>query len=243
MKKFKIIIQARIGSSRLKRKMTLPFYEKNSLLETVIENLLFDFNAEDIVVATSNLPENNIIGEYCKKYNIDVFYGSENDVLSRFTEISKREKLDFLIRVCADNVFIQNNYIKDLIENYRGEDYISYFFSDGTPAIKTHSGFFTELVKCESLFKVKNLTKENLYREHVTNFIYEHEKMFNIKKLRIENEDIIRKIRLTIDDEVDFNLTKNIYERYRKSKVRKVEELITLNEKDKMLNQINKNTK
>jgi len=245
---YKIIIQARLGSTRLKNKMVRPFYEDLTLIEVILTNLLKDFNPSDIVLATSKQPENKVLGSISERFGVHVYYGSENDVLSRFIDVCNRDNLDFVVRICADNPFIQNSEIKKLIEEYDGEDYVSFFYSDNTPAMKSHSGFFTELVKSDSLRKVKELTDNEFYFEHVTNYVYENEDIFKIKKLKIKNEDDVKNIRLTIDDEDDFNLSKTIYKRYVENGLfltynTIVGSVITDNEKEKMIKQIEKNIK
>lgn len=245
---YKIVIQARLGSTRLKNKMILPFHGERKLIEVILHNLLEDFDPSEIVLATSNLPENKTLGDIASQLGITVYYGSENDVLSRFIEVGEKYNLDYVIRICADNPLIKNETIKELISNYENQDYIAYFYSDNTPSIKTHSGFFTELVSVKSLQKIKELTDDNFYYEHVTNYIYGNDNIFNIKKLNIQNEEDIRNIRLTIDDVNDFDLTKTIYQRYVDFNgdlhyTDIVSKLITHEEKDLMIKQINKNIK
>jgi len=213
---FKIIIQARLGSKRLPEKMLLPFFRKLSLLEVVILNLLEDFNKSDIILATSNNNENDKLVDICNKLGIESFKGSEQDVLSRFQTISVKKEIDFFIRACGDNPFIQNDKIKNLIKEYQNNefDYISYKILD-KPSIKTHSGFYTELVKTSALFKIK---KEKKYNEHVTNYIYENPHLFKLKFINEENDHIINNIRLTVDTLSDFNLCSKIYEKNNNNK-------------------------
>jgi spore coat polysaccharide biosynthesis protein SpsF len=177
------------------------------------------------------------------KYKIDFYKGSEDDVLSRFLNITNDKNLDFFIRLCGDNPFIQNESIINLIKNYNDEDYIAYFYKDETPSIKTHSGLFTELVSKKCINKVNELTIDNNYREHVTNYIYENIKEFKVKKLYIEDNNI-RDLRLTIDTIDDFNLCKSIYDRLNlniniENILRNIKDI----EKQRMINLIYKNKK
>ena len=49
---------------------------------------------------------------------IDSYRGCENNVLSRFVNISKNENADIIVRICADNPFIDHNEIDRLIKFY-----------------------------------------------------------------------------------------------------------------------------
>ena len=84
---------------------------------------------------------------------------------------------------------------------------------NGVPSIKTHYGFWTEYVTLNALKKVDSLTKDSLYHEHVTNFIYTHPEYFNFHLLDTPSILLTRnKIRLTIDTEADFKSAQTIYE-------------------------------
>jgi len=96
--------------------------------------------------------------------------------------------------------------------------------------------------------KIKELTDNEFYFEHVTNYVYENEDIFKVKKLKIKNEDDVKNIRLTIDDEDDFNLSQTIYKKYVENNSfltysNIVESVITDKEKEKMIKQIEKNIK
>jgi spore coat polysaccharide biosynthesis protein SpsF (cytidylyltransferase family) len=240
---FKIIIQSRVGSKRFPGKMLTNFYGNLTLMDIVIINLLKRFNSSDIILATSDSFDNNVLCDVVKKYNIECYRGSEDDVLSRFVDISNLKKIDFFIRVCGDNPFIDNSKIEHLINYFNGEDYISYFYEDGTPSIKTHSGFFTELVSTKCINRVNILSNDHFYREHVTNYIYDNPDIFNIKKININNDEI-RNIRLTIDTEDDFNLCRSIYTRISGDiSIDSVIRYITQKDKENMINLIYKNKK
>ena len=142
------------------------------------------------------------------------FRGSENDVLQRFIDAAKHYNTSRIIRICSDNPFLELKSIEKLVErgNSQNEaDYIS-FNIGGKPSIKTHYGFWTEYVTLDALKKVKQFTSEQLYHEHVTNYIYGNPDMFNVQW--IEGPDSIlthQDIRLTIDTPEDFENAQKIY--------------------------------
>ena len=214
MSKTKIIIQARTGSTRLPQKMILPFYENEGIFSLILNRLTSNFNKEDIILATSSNPNNDVLVEIAERYGVNYFRGSEDDVLQRFIDAAKEFKADNIIRVCADNPFLDVFYIELLLEKFEQFDcdYLSFMTSDGTPSIKTHYGFWAEAVKLSALEKVKSLTDEKLYHEHVTNFIYANRDKFDVNFFEIIPEiDRHKDIRLTIDTQVDFDVQKEIF--------------------------------
>ena len=72
-------------------------------------------------------------------------------------------------------------------------------------------GGFAEYVTVKALEKVAERTDENIYHEHVTNYIYTHPDLFGIKLIPIPTSLEHRKIRLTIDTLTDFQMQQTIY--------------------------------
>ncbi len=210
---FGIVIQARTGSTRLPNKMVLPFYNNKTLIEIVIENLLQAFPKQKIILATTTNAKDDILADTANTLGINIYRGSEENVLDRFVKTAEYYNLTHLIRVCADNPFLIRSQLQQLSDYGQNSnaDYVAYFFKNGLPSIKTHSGFFAEWVSVNALRKISALTNEKLYLEHVTNFIYSNSDLFLIEKLEISDEEFCGKVRLTIDTKDDFEICKNIY--------------------------------
>jgi spore coat polysaccharide biosynthesis protein SpsF (cytidylyltransferase family) len=208
-----IIIQARTGSTRLPGKMTRNFHNSSCLFEVCLNNLKHYFNKENILVATTLNPNDDTLVDLCRRNSIEFFRGSEDNVLLRFINAAEFKGWKNIIRVCADNPFLMADKIHPLINIIQKSkaDYAAYFFSDNTPSIRTHSGFFAEAVSLNALNLIARLTTEKIYLEHVTNYIYNNEDKFTLNKLNIEGESFIRKLRLTIDTEEDFKLAQSLF--------------------------------
>ncbi len=132
----------------------------------------------------------------------------------------------------------------------QNKDYIS-FDIKGSPSIKTHYGFWAELVTFEALKKVQSLTDEKLYREHVTNYIYENSDIFKVQFIEttIKNEILEQNFRLTLDTKEDFKTIKFVInELGKKPQDIRVEDVYNTIKNNKeiinnMLIQIEKNSK
>jgi spore coat polysaccharide biosynthesis protein SpsF (cytidylyltransferase family) len=210
------MLQARVGSTRLPQKMILPFFEDKNILELIILKLQQNFPEIPIVLATSKQSENDVLETIAKRMGCKVFRGSENDVLQRFIDAAETFQFDKVIRVCADNPFLDVAELHRLIsfvEKDQSFDYVS-FTINGNPSIKTHFGFWTEYVTLQALKKVNLLTDDSFYHEHVTNYIYGHDDSFLVKF--IEANPVLegkKNIRMTLDTLVDFNMLSEIYQK------------------------------
>lgn len=212
MSEIAIIIQARCGSTRLPNKMILPFFDDKSILEIIINRLSKKYKT---ILATTDSVKDDSLSALAKSNNVKVFRGSEENVLERYIGCAKTHGIDTIIRVCADNPFINIDLIDKLLGLYNGEDYCSFKYLDGKPTILGHLGLFCEITKLNTLIKVNKITNEKRYREHVTNYIYLNPKDFNIKlfdfPLQIPKYDGIR---LTVDTQEDFDLIKGLYKKF-----------------------------
>ena len=92
-----IIIQARLGSSRLPGKILKKIGDK-SVLEYLIDRLKRSRLAEQIIVATTNEKIDQKIVDVIKKLEINSFIGDELDVLNRYYQCAKKYKSSIIVR-------------------------------------------------------------------------------------------------------------------------------------------------
>ncbi len=208
-----IVIQARMGSTRLPGKILKPFHGKKVLLEIILENL-HRIKDVKIVIATSTDINNDKLECFLREKNELVYRGSENDVLERFIMAAETYHIDGIVRICSDNPFIDWHGITQLIEKAKNSDadYIGFRIND-TPSILTHFGFWGEYVTLSALKRVYATTKPgSLAHEHVTFHVYNHPIEYKCdwigcpEFLQGRND-----IRLTIDTEEDLLNAQEVY--------------------------------
>jgi len=124
-----IIIQARMGSTRLPGKVMRKIGNK-PMLYYMINQVKASKKANEIVVATTTLKEDDEIASYAESLGVKVYRGSELDVLDRFYNCMKGQKSKTIIRLCADSPFIDFNIIDDCISKFEKSDvdYLSKHF-------------------------------------------------------------------------------------------------------------------
>jgi spore coat polysaccharide biosynthesis protein SpsF (cytidylyltransferase family) len=212
MTKLGIIIQARTGSTRMPEKVILPFYKGQSILDLLLEKVKKLDNS--VVLATTINPSDDRICKLAEKHHVSVFRGSENDVLDRFIQAAVKYSFSKIIRVCADNPFLDLAEMRTLINkfSYSDADYLSFKLAGNKPSILTHFGFWAEAVGLDALEKAQKLTSERLYHEHVTNYIYSNPGLFKVKYLPADPLVLYRTdIRMTLDTPEDFEIQKQIF--------------------------------
>jgi len=228
-----IIVQARTGSTRLPNKMTMPLYEGKSLMQIVLQNLK-NQSRIPVFVATTVNPADDIICKISSEMGIEHYRGSEEDVLDRFIQTAQHFGLKYIIRVCADNPFFDVPSTLSLLNCCLMEnvDYCGFSMINNIPSIKTHIGLWGEAVTYDALVKASFLTTKEIYREHVTNFIYTHPETFKIKlKEAPFNLSGRTDLRFTLDTIEDFTLHSNLIARFA-DEISNINTLALVNEVD-----------
>ena len=184
-----------------------------TILDILITKLVQNKYQLPVVVATTINSQDDIILENCNNYGLEVFRGSEDDVLSRFINCASTFGFEQIVRVCSDNPFLSLELLDQLVEKFLAHpcDYLGYMFNNGLPAIKSHIGLFTEIVAVNALKKAFHETENKLYREHVTNFLYEHPEKFDIRFIQTDKKINHSGLRITVDTKEDFLNVQKIY--------------------------------
>ena len=208
-----IIIQARMGSTRLPGKILKPFYKDKTLIETLLHNL-HKVEGVKVIVATSENENNDQLESFLISKGEFVFRGSENDVLDRFIKAAEYYEVDGIVRICSDNPFMDSHGVSQLVEKAKNSeaDYIG-FRINGKPSILTHFGFWGEFVRLSALKKVAETTEVGTpAHEHVTYHIYNHPNEYKCDWIAapsyLQGRDDIR---LTIDTPDDLKNALKVY--------------------------------
>jgi spore coat polysaccharide biosynthesis protein SpsF len=212
-----IIIQARMSSTRLPNKVLLPFFENKSILKIILETVE-PLNITS-VIATSTKASDDKIEEFANKNNVPLFRGDLSNVLNRTISCAKLFGFQKVIRVCADNPFLQEIFLSEILKfDEENSDYVSHFTRDGFPVILKHFGLFPELVSVKSLIEVSKSYKSKYNEEHVTSGVYNNSDHFNINKIFLPDFlELNRSLRFTVDTAEDFSLMQKVYIDYLKN--------------------------
>ncbi len=216
----------------------MPFVGKPALL--ILLERLSIVRCDELVVATTTNVIDNVIVELCKANNINVFTGSEDNVLLRFSEAATIYDADIIIRICADSPLIDGEVINELIDKFFIDnecDYLSNTLNQTYPL-----GMNAEIFNINALRTANKLSTSKLEREHVTPYIYNNPEKFIIREVHY-NEDFSG-LRLTLDtyeDSLLINFVLNML--YETNHFFTLEDIINLYKKNKLPFEINKNIK
>lgn len=205
------ITQARYGSSRLRGKV-LKQVNGKTLLQIHIERILKSKLINDLIVATTIEPEAKEIIELAESLGIKSYRGSLNDVLDRYYQAAKDEAPDYVVRLTSDCPLIDPTIIDEVIQKCVStkSDYCS-----NTLILTFPDGMDVEVFTFAALEKAWIGGTLKSEREHVTPYIYNNSTVKGGKVFtaaNVSNNVDYSNFRLTVDEEPDFQLIKNLIE-------------------------------
>lgn len=193
-----IIIQARMGSTRLPGKILMQVGNK-MLLEHILFRLTLLHNTVKTIIATSDSILDDQVELFCSSHNVECFRGSEHNVLDRYYKCATKYNFEHIIRLTGDNPFPDVEEISNLIDLHLSGslDYTNSF--NNLPI-----GVGAEIFTYEALVKSWHEGNAPHHIEHVNEYMLEHPEIFKTSTLSIIKEKNRPDVRLTIDTKDDF---------------------------------------
>ena len=199
-----VIIQARLNSSRLPQKVLLPAPDGTPLLAVQIERVKRTQLVDQIILATTTNPEDDALEALADECEVACFRGSENDVLERYARCAAQHKIDTIVRLTGDCVFVDWTVIDHLVAKVQSTfwDYA-----------KTHEsypeGLDVEVFTRTALKLAQQGARTAFDREHVTPWVRrETSAIYEMK-----HNPHLGHIRLSLDYECDYVVIFDVLER------------------------------
>jgi spore coat polysaccharide biosynthesis protein SpsF len=173
-----IIIQARMGSTRLPGKVLLSVRGK-PLLQYLLERVRAANLELPIIIATSHESDDDSIASFCAKQTVDCYRGSCLDVASRFADVIDAYSLDAFVRLSGDSPLLDGDILRQAMEMLDGDvDLVTNIYPRSYPR-----GQSVEILRAECFKETLPRMNNESDREHVTSFFYRHAGEFRIQNL------------------------------------------------------------
>ncbi|GGF56318.1 spore coat protein [Terasakiella brassicae] len=201
------IIQARMNSTRLHGKI-LKKLSGQTVLKHVLERCKAIENVNTVCCAIPKSADSDPVAEEALQCDVEVFRGSETDVLARYYQAAQKLKADYILRVTSDCPLIDPQVCAAVIDHGLKEN--ADYCANNIPPTWPH-GLDCEFFKLEWLQKAFRQAKSPHEREHVTPFIRTnpHAKISNLA----HPNDNLAHLRWTLDTPQDFELINEIFNR------------------------------
>jgi spore coat polysaccharide biosynthesis protein SpsF len=207
-----VVIQARMGSTRLPGKVLLPLAGR-PLLERMLERVRAARHRFELCVATTTSAEDAPIVELCGQLGVHVHRGHPSDLLERHLGAARELGADVVVKVPSDCPLIDPGVIDRVLGAFAAAEPGSLDFVSNLQPPSWPDGNDVEVMTREALEIAQREATRPLEREHTTPFIWEHPERFRILNVSWETGlDYSRTHRFTIDYPEDYALISAVYD-------------------------------
>ena len=204
------VIACRVDSERLYAK-PMQLLNNHPILELLIEQIKSSKLIDEIILAISEKPGNEIFIEFALKNNIKFVIGDDEDVLDRLVLGAEYVNCNIIFRVTSENPFIYWEGIDLAIKKHIDGKY-DFSFIDGLPI-----GASFELINFDALEKSHKKGKNKHRSELCSLYIYENKKSFKINTIQAPKMLHRPNFRLTVDTPEDLIVARLIYKKLGKN--------------------------
>lgn len=202
------IIQARLSSSRLPRKVLLPLGKKGDLvIDHVYKRLSLSKYIDEIIIATSTDTSDDDLVKHCLEKNYQFSRGSLEDVLKRFSDVVKKSKATHVVRITADCPLIEPAIVDNCIIGCISNDYDLFGLKGNFP-----DGLDVQVFSSNSILKAEKHAKKKSEREHVGPYIENPENNFLVGGIEPFLDHY--HYRFTLDEDKDYQLLSEIFKKF-----------------------------
>jgi spore coat polysaccharide biosynthesis protein SpsF len=207
-----------MGSKRLPGKVMSKLCDV-TVLGHVLSRIGRAGAVDEIVVATTEGRDDDVVTLEAQRHGAEVVRGSEEDVLSRYHLAALRYTADVIVRITADCPLIDPSLLAEMVRHFHASrangasmDYLSNTVERAFPR-----GLDVEVFTYDALERCHRAATAGYEREHVTPYIYMNPDAFFV--VQWTKDGFAPEYRWTLDTPDDLKFMQAIYNAlYRSSK-------------------------
>jgi glutamate-1-semialdehyde 2,1-aminomutase len=161
---------------------------------------------DEVVIATSSLPQDDVIAKYCALNRINCFRGSESDVLDRFYQCALAYGAEVVLRLTCDCPFLDHNVISEVVRlrQMKGAAYASNIDPPTYP-----DGLDVECFTFDALYAAWSEATRPSDRDCVPQFIVRNRHRFPAVNLTCPLPGLVKE-RWVLDTQDDYKFCANV---------------------------------
>lgn len=189
------LIQARLGSTRLPKKVLMDLNGRPMLMHPV-ERARASSRVDHVAVAMTTDPTDDPLEAYCDEAAIASYRGSVDDLVGRLLGAAHASHADVIVRIWGDCPMVDPKVIDQAVEALvdRGAD----FATNGLLAGRTYPvGLDIEVYRVSLLERIAAETDHPFLREVPIEFVREHASDLQVEFLT--HDEDLSDVHLTVD--------------------------------------------
>ena len=205
-----VVVQARTASTRLPGKVMLPVAGAPLLLR-MLERVLAARASFELVVATTDRPEDDVLAERVRRFGVRVFRGHAQDLLDRHYRAAREARAEVVVKIPSDCPLVDPAAIELVLGHFDASpgryDFVSNLHPPSWP-----DGNDVELVTMDALEQAFREASRPHEREHTTPFVWDRPERFRLANVSWPGgRDLSLSHRLTLDYPDDYALVAAVY--------------------------------
>lgn len=223
-----------MDSTRLPGKV-LENIAGKSMLARVVCRARRAKNVDEVVVATTVRPSDDVIVAECARLRVAVFRGEEEDVLDRYYQAARRFSAETIVRLTADCPLIDPEVVETVVAAFQDQrpDYASNVLERTFPA-----GLDTEVFAMASLEEAWKEAARPTERVHVTPYFYQNPDLFRLCSVTCDGD--FSHHRWTVDTPADLAMVREVFAQLDTAATENWRDVIDLLEREPQIVAINR---
>ena len=197
-----------MGSERLPGKV-MATLAGEPLLSHVVRRAQQCAELDRVVVATTDLPVDEVVAEQARRLGAASFRGSERDVLDRYYRASREHGASTIVRLTADCPLLDPQIIGMVVRRLKDDSALDYAATGET----FPEGYGVEALTFAVLERAWREAALASEREHVTPYIWKNSGKFRLAFVELPED--CSGFRLTVDEPVDLEVVQALCEALR----------------------------
>ncbi len=176
-------------------------------MEHIIDRLKRVPSLDGICVATTVNVSDDAIVEIAERVGVDVYRGSEIDVLDRYYQAAEQENADVICRITSDDPLKDPDVIEKVMQEFLSNDCD---YASNTLRPTYPEGIDVEVFSFVALKRAWQEGELPSEREHVTPYIWKNAKKFSLHS--VEQVKNLSELRWTLDYAEDWLFIQQVYD-------------------------------
>lgn len=197
-----MLMQVRLGSTRLPRKAVLPLADR-----TVVEHAMIALRAVDVdrFALVTDRQSADTLAAFAARCGYELFVGDPENVLKRYRDAAVQYHLRTVIRATGDNPVVSGALAGAALRLHR-ERAADLTRFDGLPL-----GCGVEVVECDALERALGAGPDPYEQEHVTAYLYRHADNFRVAVVSVDERFRSPRCRVTLDTQEDYRALQQLF--------------------------------
>jgi spore coat polysaccharide biosynthesis protein SpsF len=204
-----VVVQARMGSTRLPGKVLAPLAGA-PLLQRMLERVRAARTPFELVVATSTDPADDDVRQLCRWLSVRCVSGHPCDLLDRHVQAARETRAEAVAKIPSDCPLIDPAAVDQVLQAFLEAPGRYEYVSNLHPA-SWPDGNDVEVVRADVLERAWREARRPHEREHTTPYVWDQPWRFRVGNVQWDH-DLSMSHRFTVDHPEDLAFVQEVYD-------------------------------